>query len=563
MVDDQGGRRRLGRLLCVASAVLACLAPVGPARSQDKDPTPYFGLLGATPPDPRLGEGLPRATLTRAYLPEAIDLSGLMPPPVQQELGSCVAHAAGYAARGYYAALEQKTRPGDPEHTPSPAYLHSQIAGSGTSGLSKPTPELCKTRGSSAAAALRYMIDHGLPTNAKVPIADICTPAVTATDLAKNEYSINDGLIIFLQKTPDDRPGQAEVDKIKQSLAAGDPVVFGARLVRLFPDGHPDADKAATLMVLEAGEIYHGSAGPNQGELDGGHEMVFVGYDDRRQAFLIQNSWGGGWADKGFGWFGYDAVKADVDEAMVLQTGFTPPRPRPADGSRPNPNVAEGECAAVSLAADGGTYEGFVESEAELAKLRGQFGAAAVSKVAVRPWPVCETLLTLDRPLLAPSRPRITLKSGGDQKKFGDVLDFSVTTPDFPSFLYVAYLQADGTVVNLVPRRGPLRKQLAPGTVLTFGDGKEGRQTFRAAAPAGTEAVVAIAARSPLLQLEALEAEGNGQFHLAAASKESGKDADDRLYLSLLRAALVDTPDPQMAGRDVTADVLHLTISGK
>lgn len=531
-------------------------------QAQDRDPTPYIGLMGAAPPDPRLGEGLPRAALSRAYLPEAVDLSDLMPPPVQQELGSCVSHAAGYAARGYYAALEQKTRPGDPEHTPSPAYLHSQIAGSGASELGKPTPELCKTKGSNAFFALRYMIDHGLPTNAKVPIADICSPAVTAMSVAKNEFSIKDGLIVFLPKSEEERAGQAEVDKIKQSLAAGDPVVFGMRMMRLFPKSHPDSEEAATLMVLDAGQIYHGSVGPNEGKLDGGHEMVFVGYDDKRQAFRIENSWGGGWADKGFGWIGYDAVKADMDEAMVLQTGFTPPRPRPAGGAPSNPNVAGGDCASVSLSSDGSAYEGFVESEAELTKLREKLGAPAISKVAVRPWPVCETLLTLDRPLLAPSRPKIELKSGGERKKFGDTLDFSVTTPGFPSFLYVVYLQADGTVVNLVPRRGPLRKQLAPNTTLTFGDGKEGRQTFRAAAPAGPEAVVAIAARSPLLQLEALETGKNGQFHLAAASKEEGgKDADDRLYLSLLRAALVDTPDPQTAARDVTADVLHLTIA--
>jgi hypothetical protein len=129
----------------------------------------------------------------------------------------------------------------------------------------------------------------------------------------------------------------------------------------------------------------------------------------------------------------------------------------------------------------------------------------------------------------------------------------------------VVYLQADGTAVNLVPRRGPIRQQLAPGTVLKFGDGKEGRQKFKASAPAGTEAIIAIAARSPLRQLEALESAGNGQFRMPAGERGEEEPAgiQDRLYLSLLRTALNDNPDPKQAAREVTADVANINVSAK
>ena len=183
--------------------------------------------------------------------------------------------------------------------------------------------------------------------------------------------------------------------------------------------------------------------------------------------------------------------------------------------------------------------------------------------MAVRPWPVCEALLTLDGPLAASSRPTISVDGGSDKVKFGDVLGFSVTTPDFPSFLYVVYLQADGTVVNLVPRRGPIRRQFGPRTVLKFGDGKEGRQKFRVGAPAGAETIVAIAARSPLAQLEALETGGNGQFRMQVSQHDAPGEnsAQDRLYLSFLRATLSERPDQQQSAREVAAEVLHVTVS--
>lgn len=533
----------------------------GTAAAQDAkeiDFQQFDGLLGATPPDPALAEVLPKVTLNRAYLPAAIDLSPLMPPPVKQEYGSCVAHAVGYAVRGYYSAIEHSTKPGDPASTPSPAFLHTQIAGWIPSKPRQPTTELCKSSGSSAVVAMHYLMGNGSLTNQDVPIGRICAPDVTVMNVAKNEYSIRDGGLIYFREESSftDR----ELDKVKQSLSEGHPVVIGMSMYRYFED--PDK-KSVTLEALRAGEVYHGSLGQHHGKAEGGHELVIVGYDDSRQAFKIENSWGTDWAEGGFGWIGYDAAKADIDEALIMDAGVTPPRPTPVRPAGDSPNIARaGQCARV-VQTSGGSYDGFVETEAELGELRTQFGEAAVGRIAVRPWPVCEALLTLDQPLAAASRPRIAV-DGSEKVKFGDLLGFSVTTPDFPSFLYVVYLQADGTAVNLVPRRGPVRQQLAPRTVLRFGDGKEGRQKFRVGEPAGTEAIVAIAARSPLAQLENLESSGNGQFRVLAGQHDEGAaSAEDRLYLSLLRTALLDNPDAKLAAREITADVLHVTVSEK
>ena len=46
--------------------------------------------------------------------------------------------------------------------------------------------------------------------------------------------------------------------------------------------------------------------------------MVVVGYDDAKQAFRIQNSWGRSWGDGGYGWFSYEFWKRNVTLGFVI-----------------------------------------------------------------------------------------------------------------------------------------------------------------------------------------------------------------------------------------------------
>jgi C1A family cysteine protease len=50
-----------------------------------------------------------------------------------------------------------------------------------------------------------------------------------------------------------------------------------------------------------------------------GHAMVVVGYDESKRAFLVQNSLGSSWGNKGYGWFGYDFWKRNVRAAYVIE----------------------------------------------------------------------------------------------------------------------------------------------------------------------------------------------------------------------------------------------------
>src|SRR6185436_17527294 len=50
----------------------------------------------------------------------------------------------------------------------------------------------------------------------------------------------------------------------------------------------------------------------------GGHSMVAVGYDDAKQAFRIQNSWGRKWGDGGYAWFSYEFWKRNTRVGYVI-----------------------------------------------------------------------------------------------------------------------------------------------------------------------------------------------------------------------------------------------------
>lgn len=45
-----------------------------------------------------------------------------------------------------------------------------------------------------------------------------------------------------------------------------------------------------------------------QGQIIGGHAILFVGYDDSRQVLKFKNSWGGTWGDNGYGYLPYQYV---------------------------------------------------------------------------------------------------------------------------------------------------------------------------------------------------------------------------------------------------------------
>ena len=137
---------------------------------------------------------------------------------------------------------------------------------------------------------------------------------------------------------------------------------------------------------------------------------------------------------------------------------------------------------------------GFVGTRDDLAKVKKAVaGTKAQLDVELRPWPQCETLMTIEKPLARAEGPSISLPKR--IYSASETLGFEVRMPGFRGYLHVAFLQADGAVVNLVKSA---LSTLPANAVLRFGDGKEGRQKFTVGAPFGNEMIVAIASKSPL-----------------------------------------------------------------
>ena len=93
----------------------------------------------------------------------------------------------------------------------------------------------------------------------------------------------------------------SNIETVKQQIVAGSAVMFGMRT-------GPGLRALKGDKALEADE--------SSGE---GHQMVAVGYDDAKQALMIQNSWGTNWGNGGYGWFSYDFWKSRVRTAYVIQ----------------------------------------------------------------------------------------------------------------------------------------------------------------------------------------------------------------------------------------------------
>lgn len=86
-----------------------------------------------------------------------------------------------------------------------------------------------------------------------------------------------------------------DIETMKSVIASGFLVGFGFQVYDYFMGA--DMASKAFLNVPTPTE-----------QLQGGHAVCLVGYDDTKKAFLVRNSWGAGWGLAGYFWMSYDYV---------------------------------------------------------------------------------------------------------------------------------------------------------------------------------------------------------------------------------------------------------------
>lgn len=80
---------------------------------------------------------------------------------------------------------------------------------------------------------------------------------------------------------------------------------------------------------------------PDWNQISGGHAIVMSGYRDTPSGrqYLIHNSWGESWGDKGYAWVSANMVRQYMHYAYaVTLDGDAPPAPPPGPNPPPNPN---------------------------------------------------------------------------------------------------------------------------------------------------------------------------------------------------------------------------------
>ncbi len=415
--------------------------------------------------------------------------------------------------------------------------------------------------GSAIKQILDFLARKGSTTFNSFPDQDFCKPAAATPISATPVYHIPGYQQLAYSRVRDgviEMTRPLDIDLARQTLSHGDPIVIGFSLTD------------PKLADLGAEDIYRSDPDYNVKHSLGGHAMLIVGYDNQKRAFRIMNSWGPKWADRGYGWIDYETVRTHAREAFAVTASVDA---APAEKIAPEDvRAAKGECAAVQVEKSDDVYvlQGFVERDADRVRWEHETESAIQyaglkDKVGLRddlqvfPWPQCEAVIVLADQITADEHPTLDTLDGRKTIKIGEMFGFDLTAPDYPSYMYLIYLQADGSAVNLMPRQGAERAQVPPNTRLRIGDPQVKGPHFRASDPPGREAVVAIAASHPIPQLEALEQSG-GLYRLATNDKGEDAASGVRRVLSAINDGVRAATSDANADAKISASVILMSI---
>lgn len=223
-------------------------------------------------------------------LPESVSLLRFAPDRQNQgQQGSCVAWSSVYAARTIVEAASTGKSGNSTAY--SPAFVYNQI------GL-----EGCQ--GAYIQNAMEFMQKKGVvPFNA-FPYDDQDCSRQPTSDLENS--ATQNRMHGFTRLTDGEGTEGINVRAVKEHLAKDAPVVIGMMVGGSFMQG------------MMGKELWAPTDEDRSQMGFGGHAMCVIGYDDRKQAFQIMNSWGPEWGKDGVGWVRYADFKEFVREAYGI-----------------------------------------------------------------------------------------------------------------------------------------------------------------------------------------------------------------------------------------------------
>jgi C1A family cysteine protease len=204
-------------------------------------------------------------------LPSAVDLRAQCPPVYDQEqLGSCTANAIGGAIE--FDQQKQGTR----EFVPSRLFIYyNERVMEGT---------VNQDSGAQIRDGIKSVAKLGAPPEADWPydIAKFAQePPKQAYQDAKHDLVASYARVV------------QSLTQMQGCLAEGYPFVFGFTVYESFESQSVESTGVVPM--------------PNPGERTvGGHAVVAVGYDDAKRWFIVRNSWGADWGDRGYCYMPYE-----------------------------------------------------------------------------------------------------------------------------------------------------------------------------------------------------------------------------------------------------------------
>ncbi len=141
--------------------------------------------------------------------------------------------------------------------------------------------------------AFSYMVDHGLPLGVGSDYNEYGWPRWKCDKQAAVKALTWD----FVSATPQSIP---TTDELKRDLVTYGPVVASMNV--------------DSCLILYGGGVFN-----EEISRDGPYHLVLIiGWDDEKQAWLIKNSYGEEWGEKGFGWIKYNSNNIGKWAAWVM-----------------------------------------------------------------------------------------------------------------------------------------------------------------------------------------------------------------------------------------------------
>jgi len=110
-----------------------------------------------------------------------------------------------------------------------------------------------------------------------------------------------------------------DLQTMKACLAGGDPFIFGFTVYSSMQTA--EVERTGVVPMPRGSD-----------RVAGGHDVLFVGYDDSKQRFKFRNSWSAQWGENGYGWmpYGYVSPRLSSDYWTVKKSPWPgPPVPPP------------------------------------------------------------------------------------------------------------------------------------------------------------------------------------------------------------------------------------------